>query len=421
MGSASRQWLHHSLRALNKSLGGKLHIFKGDPFLIFEQLLETNTIKGIFWNRCYEPWRMTRDASLKDQLPIETISFNGSLLWEPWQVLKGDGTPYKVFTPFYRNGCLSSEPPHTPLPSPQTLEFASLEQSPQPVESLGLLSPKPWSSAIMKHWHVGEQASKDKLDQFLEAELSQYKTSRDYPAKLGTSLLSPHLHFGEISPNQVWWAVRQHGSSEDHEHFLSELGWREFSNSQLFHTPTLPSKNYQKKFDAFQWSEDAKTLHCWQKGQTGIPLVDAGMRQLWQTGFMHNRLRMVTGSLLVKNLLQPWQTGERWFWDTLVDADLANNSAGWQWIAGCGADAAPYFRIFNPLTQGTKFDPEGTFTRTYVPELANLPNKYLFNPWTAPEAVLSESGVHLGKTYPKPIVDLQISRQKALEAFQALA
>jgi deoxyribodipyrimidine photo-lyase len=271
------------------------------------------------------------------------------------------------------------------------------------------------------HWRIGEKGAQQRLSAFLEEGIEGYKEGRNFPSKDNVSRLSPHLHFGELSPNQMYYAAKTCGDNESTDHFCSELGWREFSYSQLYFNPDMPVKNLQKKFDAFPWQLEQRKLTAWQQGKTGIPIVDAGMRELWQSGYIHNRVRMVIGSFLVKNLLIPWQQGERWFWDCLVDADLANNSASWQWISGCGADAAPYFRIFNPVTQGQKFDPEGNYTKHFLPELAGLPSKYLFNPWQAPEAVLQQAGVVLGDNYPFPIVDLKISRQQALDAFKSLS
>ena len=267
---------------------------------------------------------------------------------------------------------------------------------------------------------VGEQGAHDRFQQFLDEGLSNYKKGRDEPALNCVSGMSPHLHFGEVSPNQLWYAVRSMGESVNIEHFCSELAWREFSYQLLYHNPNLPTENLQKKFDHFPWQQNAGHLAAWQRGQTGIPMVDAGMRELWQTGYMHNRVRMIVGSFLVKNLRLSWHEGERWFWDTLLDADLANNSASWQWIAGCGADAAPYFRVFNPVTQGEKFDAQGEYIRRFIPELSKLPNKYLFAPWQAPAEILKQAGVVLGETYPQPIVDLKLSREAALEAFSTL-
>jgi deoxyribodipyrimidine photo-lyase len=282
-----------------------------------------------------------------------------------------------------------------------------------------------WKNKIIKKWNVGEKAAEQRLEEFISFELNGYKEGRNFPNKKNVSRLSPHLHWGEISPNTIWHKISnlQHleiNNFEDTDTFLSEMGWREFSYYLLFYFPDLPRKNLQKKFDNFSWDNNSLFLKAWKSGLTGYPIIDAGMRELWSTGYMHNRLRMIVGSFLVKNLLLHWHEGEKWFWDCLVDADLASNSAGWQWIAGCGADAAPYFRIFNPITQGLRFDPNGDYTRRYIPEISMLPNKFLFNPWDAPNEVLKESNIKLGETYPKPIVDIKISRAKALSTFAKL-
>ncbi|SDR23241.1 deoxyribodipyrimidine photo-lyase [Pseudovibrio sp. Tun.PSC04-5.I4] len=423
LGGASKNWLHHSLKALNESLGGRLVIMHGSPKEVLTNLIETNSVTSVFWNRSYEPWRVETDAELKlwlDHSGLKVQSFNGSLLWEPWTVHKSDGTPYRVFTPFYRKGCLQAPEPRKPLPVPKELKLVSDPQaSSVQLDALELLDKRSWTDTVASHWKHGEQAAQDKLYAFLENGIPNYKEGRNYPSKPFTSRLSPHLHFGEISPNQIWWALGSYEETSDIDHFRSELGWREFSYSLLLHNPKLPNENLNKKFDRFPWVKDEKRLLAWQRGQTGIPIVDAGMRELWQTGYMHNRLRMIVGSFLVKNLLLDWRQGEQWFWDCLVDADLASNSASWQWIAGCGADAAPYFRIFNPILQGEKFDRLGEYTRSFVPELKNVPDKYLFKPWDATGLVLQGAGVTLGKNYPLPIVDLKFSREEALRAFEA--
>jgi deoxyribodipyrimidine photo-lyase len=421
MGGASRWWLYHSLKSLNESLGNKLSVYHGDPQEILDDLIARFDIEAIYWNRCYEPWRIHRDTQIKENLKmcgIKVHTYNGSLLWEPWDIKKNDGTPYKVFTPFYRRGCLSSKEPLAPLMKPSEISYIE-DKSQVSIDDLALLTKVPCDKLEL-HWEVGEIGARKKLEIFVEKGLSFYKEGRDFPAKPFVSRLSPYLHFGEISPNQLWHAIRSIGNDQNIEHFCSELGWREFSYSQLYYNPTLPDKNLQSKFDAFPWSENADNLKAWQAGNTGIPMVDAGMRELSQTGYMHNRVRMIVGSFLVKNLRLHWHHGERWFWDMLVDADLANNSASWQWVAGCGADAAPYFRIFNPVTQGKKFDPEGEYVRQYIPEISALPNRYIFSPWEAPDLILNESGVRLGVTYPYPIVDLKQSRKLALLAFQSL-
>ena len=338
-------------------------------------------------------------------------------LWEPWEALKLDGTPYRVFTPFYKT-CLTLSPPHPPSPPPPHTEWAEGNFGGAPLEQLGLLPNVRWDKKLEPHWKHGESAALDQLNLFLKQGLHGYKTGRDFPARTNVSRLSPYLHWGEISPHQAWHAVGK--SLEDANHFRRQLAWREFSYYLLYHFPDLHEQNFNRKFDRFAWDSNSELLLKWQRGQTGIPFVDAGMRELWQTGSMHNRVRMVTASFLTKNLLQHWHHGRDWFADSLVDADLANNCSGWQWVAGCGADAAPYFRIFNPVSQGKKFDPDGAYTRRFVPELADLPNKYLFNPWEAPDELLRQYEVILGKTYPRPIVDLKNSRQRALDTYRVL-
>lgn len=423
MGAASRWWLHHSLEALNASLNGTLSIYNGNPIDILVDIITRYDARAVHWNRCYEPWRIRRDAKIKTHLKtidVEVESYNGSLLWEPWTIKKDDGVPYKVFTPFYRKGCLQKAAPRHPLPAPENLQYHHDQENSLSVDQLKLLPNIRWDRQLEMHWEIGENAGKVRFQQFIDEGLAEYKDGRNLPTMPYVSRLSPYLHFGEISTNQLWFTVHTIANNKHGDHFCSELGWREFSYSQLFRCPELPTKNMQPKFDNFPWVADEAALDAWQKGETGVPMVDAGMRELWQTGYMHNRLRMIVGSFLVKNLRLHWHHGERWFWDTLVDADLANNSASWQWVAGCGADAAPYFRVFNPVTQGQKFDPNGSYVRTYIPEISSLPDKYLFNPWDAPEHVLKEADIELGTTYPKPIVDLKISRTKALEAFQSL-
>ena len=361
MGAASRWWLHHSLDALNQALHVKLNFYRGRGEVVFRNLLQKYHVKAVYWNRCYEPWRMKRDASLKQfftQQQIKVESFNGSLLWEPWEIKKSDNKPYRVFTPFYRKGCMGAAPPRTPLPAPLPLELVHDAEA-LTLDDLKLTPRIPWDKQMEPYWKMGEQAAQEQLSKFLKEGTTDYKEGRNFPAKKNTSRLSAYLHFGEVSPHQVWHAARSIGIDTNIDCFCSELGWREFSYHLLYQCPDLSDKNLQAKFDHFPWHDDLRTLKAWQKGLTGYPIIDAGMRELWKTGYMHNRVRMIVASFLVKNLLLDWRLGERWFWDCLVDADLANNSASWQWVAGCGADAAPYFRIFNPIGQGEKFDPQG--------------------------------------------------------------
>ena len=428
MGSASRWWLHHSLSALNRKLGGKLNIYRGKSQEVILKLIAEYSIQAIYWNRCYDPFRIKADSEIKSFLKkrgIECKSFNGSLLWEPWEVMKEDGTPYKVFTAFYQKASLQGKYPGRPLPAPNPLTLVKETLNTIPLTELGLLPKIKWHASLERQWVIGEEGAQGRLACFLENGLTNYKEGRDFPDRPNVSRLSPCLHFGEISPRQVWHGVDAGSTSfhipeRDKEYFFRELGWREFSYHLLYHFPDFPYQNFQKKFDRFPWQVDETLLKKWQQGQTGYPIVDAGMRELWQTGYMHNRVRMIVGSFLVKNLLLDWRHGERWFWDCLVDADLANNSVSWQWVAGSGVDAAPYFRIFNPVTQGEKFDPDGIYTRRFVPELKNMPNTCLFKPWEAPEYILKAAGVILGQTYPKPVVELGNSRKKALEAFASL-
>ncbi len=428
MGGASRWWLHQSLESLNKSLDGQLRLLRGDAAKLLPAIVDQVNATQVVWNRCYEPWRIARDRRIMAKLregDVSVRSHNGSLLFEPQSITKADGTPYKVFTPFYRNGCLSPE--HEPRPtvaSPSALEFADANIG-IPLAKLELLSKVAWYRQMAEQWSPGEKGARARLQDFLEIGIRNYKEGRNRPDKAFCSRLSPHLHFGEISPHQVWNATEplqdQPGLHAEVDHFRSELGWREFSHYLLYHWPQLPEDNLQKKFDRFPWREDAAALRTWQRGETGYPIVDAGMRELWRTGFMHNRVRMIVASFLVKNLLLHWHHGEAWFWDTLVDADLANNSASWQWVSGSGADAAPYFRIFNPVLQGQKFDPEGDYVRMYVPELAGLPKKYIHNPWEAPASMLQEAGVSIGENYPRPVVDRADSRDRALAAFKSIS
>lgn len=426
MGGASRWWLHHSLRGLDKKLSGGLSCYTGDAGEIIRNLVQEMKASAVFWNRCYEPWRVSRDETIKAMLKdmgVAAQSGNSSLLYEPWEVKKDDGTPYRVFTPFFRRGCLGAGEPPAPLPAPKKIETAAKPAGAKTIDALGLLPTRPrWDRKMEQYWTIGEDGALARLDAFLDEGLDNYKDGRNNPSAPHVSRLSPYLHFGEISPRLIWHKTRARmvadGMERDGDHFLSELGWREFSYSLLYFNKTLPTEPLQKRFEAFPWVSDDKALLAWQRGLTGYPIVDAGMRELWETGYMHNRVRMIVGSFLVKDLMLHWVEGEKWFWDCLVDADLANNAASWQWIAGCGADAAPYFRIFNPVGQGEKFDADGAYVRRWCPELAKLPDDLIHRPWEAPPLELAEAGVTLGKTYPHPIVDHKAARDRALAAFQ---
>lgn len=422
-GSASRWWLHHSLKSHSAALQDKydapLHLFQGQPQAILNKLIQQTHAQGVYWDRCYEPYAIARDKLIKSELSAKDIhakSFNCALLKEPWETLNKSEQPFKVFTPFWRN--LQKLAMRDILGLPKKFASVSVKGS-LSVDHCVPLPTIPWYETMATTWEPGEQGAKNNLSNFLKKTLNGYKLLRNRPDLTHTSRLSPHLHFGEISPIQVWHAAMSiHEHRNDRDCFLSELAWREFSYHLLYHFPHLPDSPFKPAFGAFPWKKSKKLLQQWQQGQTGYPIVDAGMRELWHTGWMHNRVRMVVASFLIKHLLQPWQEGEAWFWDTLVDADLASNAASWQWVAGCGADAAPYFRIFNPVLQGEKFDPNGDYVRKWVPELAKLPNKYLHAPWEAPPDELLKAGVRLGKTYPHPSVEHAKARESALAAYQ---
>ncbi|MEM7070208.1 MAG: deoxyribodipyrimidine photo-lyase [Pseudomonadota bacterium] len=423
IGAASKWWLYYSLQSLNRSLKGYLSIYIGDPMDILCKIIKAYPISSIYWNRCYEPWQIKRDSAIKTQLTANNInvkSHNGYLLNEPWNIKKKDNSKYQIFTPFYKKGYQVLDIPRKLFKAPQNIHWQVDKTYSVNIDQLKLLPVNRWDKKLIPHWDIGEEVAQKKLQTFIKSGLNHYKIGRDHPAQSYVSKLSPHLHIGEISPQQIWHALRDHLESTNGEHFFRELCWREFSYYQLYYYPDLPTHNLKKKFDRFFWVKDIEKQTRWQMGQTGIPMVDAGMRELWQTGYMHNRVRMIVGSFLVKNLRIHWHHGAKWFWDTLVDADLASNSASWQWIAGCGFDAAPYFRIFNPVIQGQKFDPEGAYIRTFIPELSRLSNKYIFNPWEAPQSILDNANIKLGKTYPKPIIDLKTSRDEALKAYQML-
>ncbi|PWE18025.1 deoxyribodipyrimidine photolyase [Marinicauda salina] len=426
-GGASRWWLHHSLADLDRALqnkGARLHLRKGPADRVIRELVEQTGAGAVYWNRCYEPFATERDARLKAALKeagVEARSFNGSLLAEPWEIATKDGGPYRVFTPFWKALQARGAPP-APAPEPGSIEHYAAHGSDE-LDAWGLLPTRPdWAGGLRKTWTPGEAGAQTRLEAFIESALDDYSEGRNRPDRESTSRLSPHLHCGEISPRQVWTAVDAAAAPPDANAaaFLSEIGWREFSHHLLHHFPRFPDANFQSKFDAFPWRDGDEAFRAWTRGETGFPIVDAGMRQLWETGWMHNRVRMIVASFLVKDLMIDWRKGEAWFWDTLVDADLANNAAGWQWTAGSGADAAPFFRIFNPITQGRKFDPDGAYVRRWVPELGEMPADLIHAPWEADSVTLAGAGVRPGETYPDPIVDHGEARKRALAAFNAL-
>ncbi len=430
LGGASKWWLDHSLKSLDadlKSKGQRLILRRGAAGDVIAKLVEETGAARVFWNRMYEPAAVARDKAIKTSLGeagIEVESFNGRLLFEPWEVETKSGDYYKVFTPFWR-AARAQGVSRGADPAPKALPKPVRGVDSDHLPDWALLPKKPdWAGGLRDTWTPGETGAHERLDAFVENGLKSYADRRNLPAVDGTSRLSPHLHYGEISPHRIWDRVTRYiengGKRDQADVFLSEIGWREFSASLLFHNPGLPDDPLKAEFAKFPWRDDKKSLTAWQKGQTGYPIVDAGMRELWETGWMHNRVRMITASLLVKHLLLPWQAGEAWFWDTLVDADLATNSASWQWVSGCGADAAPYFRIFNPMTQGEKFDADGDYVRRWVPELADLPAAAIHTPWEAKPIELKDAGVELGKTYPYPIIEHRDGRERALEAFQSI-
>ncbi len=421
-GAASRWWLHHSLAALDARLRthhAGLHLRQGDTLDELRELIRHSGASAVYWNRLYEPTAIARDTRIKSALReegIEVHSHNAALWCEPWQITTQQGDPYKVFTPYWRK-LRAQLQVIEPLPEPAFHGWRALPDG-LPLSALDLLPLVRWDGGLAKTWQPGEQGAQELLEIFADDAIGDYAHARDLPARHGTSRLSPHLHFGEISPRQIHFELDQRARATDAkrrpdiEPYLRELGWREFAHHLLFHFPQTPTENFNPRFAGFAWAPpDDELLARWQQGRTGIPLVDAGMRELWHTGWMHNRVRMIVGSFLTKNLRQHWQHGARWFWDTLVDADLANNTLGWQWVAGCGADAAPYFRVLNPVTQSKKFDPDGAYLRRWLPELANAPLALLHEPWKDP-SLLERSG------YRAPTVDLAASRQDALHAYK---
>ena len=434
-GAASRWWLHGALERFAAALaekGAPLLIRRGPSLATLLAVAREYGATHVAWNRRYEPAVIGRDTAIKEALKREGLvaeSFNGGQLFEPVHVATKEGKPYQVFTPFWR-ALLARDEPAEPEAAPARILAAKPVEKPTKgvsIAALDLLPAIDWGAAMRQRWTPGEAAAAGRLDRFLE-HLDRYDTDRDRPDHDGTSALSPHLHFGEISPRRVWHAVRaavggrpaariERGGAET---YLRELGWREFATHLLYHFPHTPERPLRSDYERFPWVDDPVGLRAWQRGQTGYPVVDAGMRQLWQTGWMHNRVRMIVASFLVKDLRVSWLTGARWFWDTLVDANLAANTLGWQWAGGCGADAAPYFRIFNPQSQGERFDPDGAYVRTFVPELKDLPAADIHAPGDADTTTLARAGIKLGSTYPAAIVNHAAARLLALAALKTV-
>ncbi|RKE85007.1 deoxyribodipyrimidine photo-lyase [Rhizobium sp. AG855] len=429
LGAAQAWWLHHSLEALASSLkhhGSGLVLRRGPASEMLKALIAETGADAVFWNRRYDPPGIAIDKAIKADLTERGLvvrSFAGQILHEPTKLKTGAGGNFRVYTPFWKALEASGEPAE-PIPAPARIPSPASPPKSEALEDWALLPTKPnWAKSFEGPWQPGETGAQKRLAAFVQSGLKGYRTRRDFPGEAHVSMLSPHLALGEISPASVWHATRglsEDYSSEDYIHFRKELVWRDFSYHLLFHFPDLSTRNWSAKFDAFPWRDAPDLLEKWKKGQTGYPIVDAGMRQLWQTGWMHNRVRMIVASFLIKDLLIDWREGERWFRDTLVDADPASNAASWQWVAGSGADAAPFFRIFNPTSQGEKFDPEGVYVRRFVPELKDMPDKFIHKPSEAPLTALKEAGVNLGKTYPLPIVDHGKARDAAMAAFQGL-
>jgi deoxyribodipyrimidine photo-lyase len=431
-GGATKWWLHHSLAALSEALeylGSPLILREGNTLDNLLDVIEQSGADSVYWNQAYEPAPRKLEAQVANALNkrgIYCVPNQGNTLLPPDLLLTAKGEPYKVFTPFWRALLAHESDIAPPLPKRHSFDAPPRRISSVKLDALKLLPSIRWDAGIEAAWEPGEHAAHKMLDRLVEDVLMSYERGRNAPSEEHVSRLSPYLHFGELSPRTIWRRLRKHavttpGTNKAVDVFLRQIVWREFATYLLYHFPHTAELPLRGEFNDFPWHDNADILKRWQKGQTGYPIVDAGMRELWTTGWMHNRVRMIVASFLVKDLLVPWQRGAEWFWNTLVDADLANNTMGWQWVAGCGADAAPYFRIFNPVLQGEKFDAQGDYVRRWVPELAKLDNKWIHRPWEAPPLVLQTADITLGKTYPEPIVDHAKARGLALSAYSTIS
>ena len=428
IGKASKCWLEKSLENLHNDLSklnSQLYVFRGNPKKIINNIIANKNISSVSWNRLYDKHSIERDKKIKSYLIKKSITcntFNGYLLSEPWEIKNKSGSFFKVFTPFWKANFETLSKKLTSDKAKKNI-FYNKDITSITINQLALNTPKKeWMNKILSNWEIGENAAKLKLKKFINNKLYNYSTGRDRPDTDFTSKMSPHLHFGEISPKTIFTKVINSSIDDDNKKkFLSEIGWRDFSYNLLFHYPEMTELPIQSKFIKFPWLKDRKSLMTWKKGKTGIPIVDAGMKELYQMGWMHNRVRMIVGSFLTKNLLLHWKEGERWFNDTLVDADIGSNSAGWQWISGSGADASPYFRIFNPILQGKKFDPKGDYVKKFLPSLKKIPEKFIHSPWDMTIEQQQKYNFILGRDYPKPIVDLTYTRKRALDAFKKIS
>lgn len=425
LGQNSKHWLYHSLRSLNMSLFGNLSLYKGTSIDVLSMIVKSFGIKAIYWNKCYEPNYIRQDYKIKNYFLSRNISVkitNGSLLWNPQDIKNNNGEPYKIFSYFYKKAILQNKP-RKPLNCFNKINsYCKDKNFSLNMNQIKLILNVKSNEKFLLKWLIGEQGALFNFKKFIKTKLKNYSKARNVPSKNNVSKLSAHLHFGEISPNQLYYKINSSflHYNDDIKCFFNQIMWREFSYNQLYYNPCLPIKNLRKKFNYFPWKFNNDYLEKWKQGKTGFPIIDAGMRELLQTGYMHNRLRMIVGSFLVKNLLIHWKYGAEWFLNKLVDADCASNSANWQWIAGSGLDYMPYFRIFNPILQAKKFDPHGIYIRNFIPEIKLLPNKYIFSPWNTPKIVLDKYDITIGTTYPYPIIDLSKSAEKSLFLFKQL-